>query len=124
MPVHTATGKLLDEVLENLGMPGVLTAQQETEAQRTAKFFAGLFGGSLSASGAFRLGAKAIVKGMKVEDLQDATTLNRFLYSVANSPGADFAVGEKTRRRFTIPGTPLFIAKDLGMTGVSGTAMR
>jgi len=123
MPFHAATGKLLDEVLENLGAPGALTSQQETEAQRTAKFFAGLFGGSLSASGAFRLGAKATVKGMKVEDLQDATTLNRFMYSVANSPGAGFAVGGKTRRRFTIPGTPLFIAKDLGMAGVSGTAM-
>ena len=123
MPVHAATGKLLDEVLENLGAPKLLTPQQETEAQRTAAFFGGIFGGSLSASGAFRLGAKAVVKGIKVEDLQDATTLNRFLYSVANSPGANFAVGKKTRRRFTIPGTPLFIAKDLGMAGVSGTAM-
>lgn len=124
MPVHAATGKLLDEVLTNLGAPKLLTPQQETEAQRTASFFGGIFGGSLSTSGAVRLGAKAAVKGMTVEDLQDATTLNRFLYSVANSPGADFAVGNKTRRRFTIPGTPLFIAKDLGMGGVSGTAMQ
>ena len=123
MPVHAATGKLLDEVLENLGVPKFLTPQQETEAQRTAAFFGGIFGGSLSASGAVRLGAKAVVKGMTLEDLKDTTTLNRFLYSVANSPGADFAVGKKTRRRFTIPGTPLFIAKDLGMSGVSGTAM-
>ena len=123
MPVHAATGKLLDEVLANLGAPKFLTPQQETEAQRTAAFFGSMFGGSLSVSGAFRLGAKAVVKGMKVEDLQDATTLNRFLYSVANSPGADFAVGKKTRRRFDIPGTPLFIAKDLGMAGVSGAAM-
>jgi hypothetical protein len=123
MPVHAATGKLLDEVLANLGAPNLLTPQQETETQRTATFFGNLFGGSLTTSGAFRLGAKAVVKGMKVEDLQDATTLNRFLYSVANSPGADFAVGKTTRRRFTIPGSPLFIAKDLGMAGVSGAAM-
>lgn len=123
MPVHAATGKLLDEVLENLGAPKFLTPQQDTEAQRTAAFFGGIFGGSLTASGAFRLGAKASVKGMTLEDLKDTTTLNRFLYSVANSPGADFVVGKKTRRRFSIPGTPLFIAKDVGMSGVSGAAM-
>ena len=123
MPVHAATGRLLDEVLENLGAPKLLTPQQDREANRTAAFFGGIFGGSLSTSGAFRLGAKAVVRGLSPEDLQDATTLNRFLYSVANSPGADFAVGKKTRRRFSIPGTPLFIAKDFGMSGVSGTAM-
>jgi|21_taG_2_1085346.scaffolds.fasta_scaffold00333_9 hypothetical protein len=123
MPVHAATGKLLDEVLGNLGVPKLLTPQQETEAQKTASFFGGIFGGSLSVSGAVRLGAKAAVKGLTVEDLQDATTLNRFLYSVANSPGATFAAGKKTRRKFTIPGTPLFMGKDLGMAGASGTAM-
>ena len=123
MPFHAATGKLLDEVLENLDAPKLLTPQQENESQRMAAFFGGIFGGSLSASGAVRLGAKAAVKGMTLEKLQDATTLNRFLYSVANSPGATFVAGNKTRRTFTIPGTPLFIAKDLGISGVSGTAM-
>ena len=123
MPFHGATGKLLDEVLVNMGQPGLLTPQQDSEAQRNAAFFGGIFGGSLTVSGASRLGAKAVTKGLKVEDLQDATTLNRFLYSVANSPGADFAVGKKTRRRFTIPGTPLFIAKDLGLSAISGGAI-
>ena len=123
MPVHAATGKLLDEVLGNLGSPKLLTPQQETEAQKLASFFGGIFGGSLSVSGAARLGAKAATKGMSVEDLQDATTLNRFLYSVANSPGATFAAGKKTRRTFTIPGTPVFMGKDLGVAAVSGTAM-
>ena len=123
MPFHAATGKLLDEVLVNIGQPGLLTPQKESEAQKNADFFGGIFGGSLTVSGATRLGAKAVAKGLKVEDLQDATTLNRFLYSVANSPGADFAVGKKTRRRFTIPGTPLFIAKDLGLSAISGGAM-
>ena len=123
MPVHTATGKLLDEVLENLDAPKLLTPQQETEAQRMASFFGGIFGGSLSVSGAVRLGAKAATKGMTFEDLQDATILNRFLYSVANSPGATFAAGRETRRTFTIPGTLVFMGKDLGVSAVSGTAM-
>jgi hypothetical protein len=123
MPVHSATGKLLDEVLVNLGQPGLLTPQQVTEAQRNAEFFGGIFGGSLSVSGAARLGAKAFTKGLKLEDLQDATTLNRFLYSVANSPGAEFAIGRKTRRRYTIPGTMVFMGKDLALSGIAGGAM-
>jgi len=121
MPLHYDTGKLLDDVLKNLGAPGALTPQQETEAQRMAAFFGGIFGGSLGVTGAARLAAKAVVKGLKLENIQDTTTLNRFLYSVANSPGANFAWGGK--RRFSIPGGMLFIAKDQGIAGVAGTAM-
>jgi len=121
MPHHTATGKLLDEVLNNLGAPDLLTPQQETEAQRMAAFFGGIFGGSLGVTGAARLAAKAAVKGLKLENLQDTTTLNRFLYSIANSPAANFAWGGK--RRFPIPGGMSFILKDQGIAGVAGTAM-
>ena len=123
MPIHSGLGKLLDEVLINVGAPGLLTPQQETDAQRMAVYWSSLFAGSITTSGATRLAAKAVTKGLTVEKLQDATTLNKFLYSVANSPGATFAVGKKTRRRFNLPGTMLFMAKDLGTTGVAGTAM-
>lgn len=123
MPIYHDFGKLLDEALANAGAPGALTPQQETEAQRTAKFLGGIMGGSLSVSGAFRAGAKLAVKGMKVEDLQNVTTLNRALYSLANSPGATFGWGGKSRRRFTIPGTMLFALKDQAIAGTAGMAM-
>ena len=126
MPVHSATGKLLDEVLENLGAPKLLTPQQDSEAQEMAAFLGSMFGGSLSVSGATRLGAKAVSKGLNLENLQNPSTLNQFIYSIANSPGADFAITtpfKETRRRFTVPGTPLFIAKDLGLTATSSAAM-
>ena len=120
-PSHYAFGKLLDETLANWGAPGALTPQQENEAQKIATFLGGVMGGSLSASGAARAAAKLAMRGKTLADLQDAKTLTKALYALANSPGASFGWGGK--RRFPIPGGMIFLAKDQAIAGVAGTAM-
>ena len=120
-PVHRATGKLLDSVLTNIGLDKALTPQEITEAQKITGLIAGVMGGSLSQSSAIKAGATLVSKGMTFEDLQKAGALNKALYNIANTPGVAFMQGGQ--RRFTIPGTMVFGAKDLGVAGVAGTAM-
>jgi hypothetical protein len=122
MPIHYASGKLLDEVLESMDMPGALTPDQSNEANRMAAFIGSVMGGSLTVSGAVRAGLKLAVKGMTLEDLQKAGALNRALYSLANSPGFTFAWG-KSGRRFPIPGFVPFLLRDQGAALTSAGAM-
>ena len=122
MPIYGAFGTLLDEVLINMGAPGILTAQQDNDAQKMAVFIGSVMGLSLSASGAFRAGAKLAVKGMKLEDLQKKGVLTRALYSLANSPGPTIWAG-KAGRRFNVPGWIPFVLKDQGFALTSAGAM-
>jgi hypothetical protein len=133
MPINEGTKRLLDEVLNNLDMPGALTPQQITDAQKNAAFIGSVLGGSFGTSGAFRLGAKLAVKGMTVADLRQAGVLKKALYSIANSPGVTW-VGGNAGRRFVVPGpdgrdvlrgsaTAKFLAKDQALAGTSATAM-
>jgi hypothetical protein len=122
MPIHAAFGKLLDETLVNMGSPGYLTPEQDSEAQKIAAFIGSVMGGSLSASGAVRAASKLVARGLKVEDLTKVGALNRALYSLANSPGVSFLPG-KLGRRFAIPGTPSFLLQDQAAGLVSAGAM-
>jgi hypothetical protein len=133
MPINEGTKRLLDEVLNNLDMPGALTPQQISDAQKNATFIGSVLGGSLGTSGAFRLGAKLAVKGMTVADLRQAGVLKKAIYSIANSPGVTW-VGGNAGRRFVIPGpdgrdvlrgsaTAKFLAKDQALAGTSAIAM-
>ena len=132
-PFHHDTGVLLDEVLKNLDMPGALTPQQISDAQKNAAFIGSILGGSLGTSGAFRVGAKLAVRGMTVADLKEAGVLNKALYAIANSPGVTW-LGGKAGRRFVVPGpdgrdmlrgsaTAKFLAKDQALALTTGTAM-
>ena len=122
MPIHAAFGKLLDETLVNMGSPGYLTPEQDSEAQKIAAFIGSVMGGSISASGAVRAASKLVTRGLKVEDLTKVGALNRALYSLANSPGVSFLPG-KLGRRFAIPGTPSFLLQDQAAGLVSAGAM-
>ena len=120
-PVHHFFGRLLDDALQNMGVPGLLTPQQDSKAQEITAFLTGIMGGSLSVAGLARAGAKLAVGGMTVKKLQDANVLTKSLYALAMSPGVSFAWGGK--RRFPIPGGLVFQAKDQVIAGASGLAM-
>ena len=120
-PIHHASGKLLDEVLTNMGLDKVLTPQQITEAQNITGLIAGVMGGSLSQANTIKAAATLVTKGMTAADLQQAGVLNKALYSIANTPSATFMRGGN--RKFTIPGAMVFGAKDLGISGTAATAM-
>ena len=133
LPFNEGSKRLLDEVLNNLDMPGALTPQQLTDAQKNATFIGSVLGGSFGTSGAFRLGAKLAVKGMTVADLRQAGVLKKILYSTANSPGVSW-VGGNPGRRFVVPGPDgrdilrgsagaKFLAKDQALAATSAAAM-
>ena len=132
-PKHHDFGLLLDKTLRNMDMPDLLTPQQETEAQKMAALVGSVMGGSLTAAGAVRAGAKLAFRGMKAEDLLEKGKLQQSLYALANSPG--FAVTGKRpswipkRLRsdksyvVKVPGTVPYLAKDAGLAAVAGNTM-
>jgi len=112
--------ELVNEALSNMGVPGLLTPQQETEAQKIATLFGTVMGGAATETTAILAAAKAVKWGFTAERLAEGNMAQRVLLRIADSPSAEFYMGGK--RQFQLPSPLLILGREeLAATMAAGS---